>query len=62
MTIVWKRFYKKGIIIDKQKFREEAEKLYQAFDGKDKEKQVNEVLKRGLINFFELQFINLFQD
>lgn len=48
--------------MDKQKFREEVEKLYQTFDREDEENQVNEALERGLINSFELQFVNLFQD
>lgn len=48
--------------MDKQKFAEEVEKLYQVFDRENEEHQVNEVLERGLINSFELQFVNLFQD
>lgn len=48
--------------MDKQKFGEEVEKLYQVFDRESEENQVQEVLERGLINSFELQFVNLFQD
>lgn len=48
--------------MDKQKFGEEVEKLYQAFDRENEKNQVNEVLERGLINSFELQFVSLFQD
>ena len=57
-----KEILQKGIIMDKQKFREEVEKLYQTFDREDEEHQVNEVLERGLIDSFDLQFVNLFQD
>lgn len=48
--------------MDKKQFGEEVEKLYQAFDREDEEHQVNEVLERGLINSFELQFLSLCQD
>ena len=48
--------------MDKQRFREKVEKLYQAFDKEDEENQVNEVLERGLISSFDLQFVSLFQD
>ena len=48
--------------MDKQRFREKVEKLYQAFDREDEENQVNEVLERGLISSFDLQFVSLFQD
>lgn len=48
--------------MDKKQFAEEVEKLYQAFDRENEKSQVNEVLERGLINSFELQFVSLFQD
>ena len=47
---------------DKKQFAEEVEKLYQTFDREDDENQVNEVLERGLISSFDLQFVSLFQD
>lgn len=48
--------------MDKKHFAKEVEKLYQAFDRENEKSQVNEVLERGLINSFELQFVSLFQD
>lgn len=48
--------------MDKKQFGEEVEKLYQVFDRENEKSQINEVLERGLINSFELQFVSLFQD
>lgn len=48
--------------MDKQKFRENVEKLYQVFDKENEETQMNEVLERGLINSFYLLYVNLLKD
>lgn len=50
------------MLMDKQKFRENVEKLYQVFDKESEETQMNEVLERGLINSFELLYVNLLKD
>lgn len=50
------------MLMDKKQFAEKVEKLYQEFDREDEKNQVNEVLDRGLISSFDLQFVSLFQD
>lgn len=50
------------MLMDKQKFRENVEKLYQVFDKENEETQMNEVLERGLINSFYLLYVNLLKD